>query len=599
MRKSGLIFIILLSFIISFSFSTQAAFNLYIGEHLTELHTPLKRVNGNILVPLSVIADYLAVKIEMVDETRFTMEFPTKTITMQIDEVNALVNGVEQVLEVPPMVSNNEIMVPLRFIADALNFRIVFDNQQMALVLVLNKDMAEYVASKLADPDWESRPKSPTVFTSSTDLDEFERAELREIVFLDGPRSRVFIDVQGYTAYESVLLTEPDRLFIDLIGIDGDPLPVLELNDPIIQRIRSSRFNENTIRIVLDLNEATHYKIHRWPNGGLEIEFNYQIGDFQFYRDANGIAKLAFSGTAQPPFQSTSFHSPTRLSLDFQDTTLIGGYKEFSVDDSRVKQIRVSQYTPSVTRVVLDLTAPLTPVSSRKVNDQFEVIFFDGTAEDYQRYTLSQPEVDPYIAISSDAEEADMDLDDSEKPLKGRVVVIDPGHGGSDPGAIGVAGTFEKDIVLDIGLKLGELLEAAGARVAYTRIDDRYVSIFDRPVVAEIVNADIFISIHCNSYEGELAKGIETLYSPLFLENFRLAQIIQKELVVELEMQDRGLRPRPNLHVLNSTSMPSVMVELGFLSHPEEEKLLNSSQFRARAADALFNGVVRYFMQQN
>ena len=71
------------------------------------------------------------------------------------------------------------------------------------------------------------------------------------------------------------------------------------------------------IRIVLDLNEATHYKIHRWSNGGLEIEFNYQIGDFQFYRDANGIAKLACSGTAQPPFQSTSFHSPTPFVLGF------------------------------------------------------------------------------------------------------------------------------------------------------------------------------------------------------------------------------------------------------------------------------------------
>ena len=173
------------------------------------------------------------------------------------------------------------------------------------------------------------------------------------------------------------------------------------------------------------------------------------------------------------------------------------------VDDSRVKQIRVSQYT-SVTRVVLDLTAPLTPVSSGKVNDQFEVIFL----MEQQKITkdiLCQPEADPYIA-TSDAEEADMDLDDSEKPLKGRVVVIDPGHGGSDPGAIGVAGTFEKDIVLDIGLTLGELLEAAGARVAYTRIDDRYVSIFDRPVVAEIVNADIFISIHCNFMKESLQR---------------------------------------------------------------------------------------------
>lgn len=597
MRKSGLILILLLGLLICYCFPAQAAFTFYIGEYQAELSTPLAFVNGNILVPISALEDYLAVNVEVNNGKDVKLEFPTITISMQVGEINALVNGVEQLLEVPPKISNGEVMVPLRFIADLLRFRINFNDQQKKLTLVLTEDMASYVASKVINPPSKNNPPlSPEIFSPSNLEQRIDGPDLKEIVFLDGPRSRVYIDVQGYTAYNCTLLTNPDRLVVDLVGITGDPLPVMELNSTIIQRIRSSRFNDNTIRIVLDLNESTHYTVHRWPSGGLEIEFNYQIGDISFYRDTKGQAKLSFIGTDQPPFQTTSYFSPTRLSLDFQDTTLIGGYQEFKIDDPRVKQMRVSQYTPTITRVVLELTSSIIPISTKKVNGRYEVLFYDGTSEEYQDYSLEHTE--EYAFVEVEPEEVLAEVYDANQPLKGRIIAIDPGHGGSDPGAVGPGGTFEKDVVLDVALKLGQLLEDAGARVIMTRIDDRYVSIFDRPVVAEMVKADILLSIHCNSYEGEAARGVETLYSPLFLENFRLAQAVQTELVSKLQLNDRGLRPRTNLAVLNGTSMPSILVEVGFISHPVEEKMLSSPEFRGKVADSLFGGIVRFFLQQ-
>ena len=141
---------------------------------------------------------------------------------------------------------------------------------------------------------------------------------------------------------------------------------------------------------------------------------------------------------------------------------------------------------------------------------------------------------------------------DIEDILKERIIVIDPAHGGLDPGTIGVGGAFEKDIVLAIGVQLGQRLEAAGALVVYTRKDDSYLSKFDRPKIADLVDAELFVSVHANYFDIQTVEGFETLYNPLYLENFRLAQTIQSELAKFLKGNSRGVRPRTDLAVLNN-----------------------------------------------
>ena len=110
-----------------------------------------------------------------------------------------------------------------------------------------------------------------------------------------------------------------------------------------------------------------------------------------------------------------------------------------------------------------------------------------------------------------------------------------------------------------------------------------------------MVNAELLISIHANSYEGTIAKGVETLYNPLYLENFRFAQTIQSELVGYIGAHNRGVRPRTDLHVLNNANMPAVLVEVGFVSHPEEEALLMDSEYHQKIAEGLLNGVLAFF----
>lgn len=591
MKKYALILILFIIILLFHSISAAAAVSFYIGDRLVDLPRPLMVVNGNILLPASILQDYLLAQVDYNSESQEVfIEFLTgEIIYMQAEKREVLVNGVEQLLDVAPEISKDQIMIPLRFIADLLGFELRFDSEQVALVLVISSDMAEVIS---AQDDIEISFEMPEFMDPAAADDFLGRPTLKDIVYIGGPRSRVFIDIEGYASYTSYLLTDPDRLVIDLEA-EGELLPVIDVGDVIINKICSEYFNTG-IRIVFELNKKTYFDINPWPQGGLDVKFNYQIGDIGYYRDEDNVPRLWFEANEQPSFQKLVLYSPMRLVLDFQDTTLMAQPKELVIDDSAIRAIRISQYTPSVTRLVCDLETHVEPVEVAAADDRFEIVLFEGTLEEYQ-LILEQTQPKP-----PDLEEVapvdELELVDLDQILKERIIVIDPGHGGSDPGTIGVTGVFEKDVVLPIGLKLGEYLEAAGALVVYTRRDDRYVSKFDRPKIAELANAELYISIHANSYGVVDVKGIETLYNPLYLENFRLAQTIQSKLSNILNGNNRGVRPRTDLAVLNNLAIPAVLVEVGFVSNAEEELLLTESEYQNQIAEGLFEGIQLFFV---
>ncbi|HKM17035.1 MAG: AMIN domain-containing protein [Firmicutes bacterium] len=596
MGKSGLILVFVLSAVLTAllvpSMEVEASFRFYVGSREVDLQESLV-VNGNILIPVSVLEHDMGAEVESnLDSGEITIKFPMYTITGKTGTSRVLVNGEEQAMSVAPQLSHGEIMVPLRYIVDLLGLRLNFDPAQAILYVVLTEEMADWIASR-----YESEPVSlqlPDFLDPDLEFSDVSGIPLlNEVVFLGGSRSRVFIDIQGFPAYKSFLLTNPDRMVIDLTDVDWEePITEQAIDDPIVKRIRGARFDERTIRLVIELNRATDYQINRWPEGGLEVEFNYQMGDIGYYRDDGQNPRIWFYANEQPVFRVQVLPSPIRLVLDFQNTTLLEGAREIQVGDPPLRAIRISQNSPSVARVVLDLDGPMIPVGVEEIDGRYEIVLFEGTEEEYQaKLALETAEpVELYPVIPTDIE-----IDDS-LPLAHRIITVDPGHGGSDPGTIGnVLGVFEKDVVLPIGLELGRLLEENGAIVVYTRNEDRYVSHFDRAPIANMVNAEVLISIHANSYEGTSAKGVETLYNPLYLENFRFAQTVQTELVSHLGAKDRGVRPRTDLQVLNHTDMPAVLVEVGFVSNPEEEALLNDPDYQVKIAEGLLYGILTFF----
>ncbi len=587
------------------------ALGLVVGEEEAVLSQPISIVNGSILVPLHVITDYLGGQVTWSAKGETVqLDFPDLNITMRVGEESALVNGSSYRLDVPIEFSQGDLMVPLRFIVDHLHLSLTFDGERGALRIhggYLDETDAPSPAVQPSESEY-------VIYTPEPQQD------LKEIVYIGGPRSRVFVDVANYSGYQTMLLVNPDRLVLDLYGVQGDPLPDQIVDGPIVKQIRSSLFDGSTIRIVFDLNEATGYTITPWPEGGLEVEFNYQLLAVDFAR-IDGVPQIVIEATDKPPIETIHLTQPSRLVVDLHNTSLIGGAAEFAVEDAVVRRWRVSQNTPAVTRIVLELNEPLTLWDVEGDNGQYRLIFFEGTPEQAaaKREEIAARERAEALRALEEArhaaqeaeegakqpDEALVDAPELETPkrdgiLAGYVIMIDPGHGGSDPGAIGPYGTFEKDVNLAISLLLGELLAEAGAEVHYTRTEDVYVSIFERPQMAHHVGAHILVSVHANAYlDQNIARGTETLYNPNRESNKLLAQAIQTELVEELQLYDRGLRKRTDLAVLNGSQIPTALVEVAFLNHPEEEVLLRAPGFQEAAARGIFNGIVRYFAEHS
>ncbi|MFP2957705.1 N-acetylmuramoyl-L-alanine amidase [Myxococcus sp. 1LA] len=218
--------------------------------------------------------------------------------------------------------------------------------------------------------------------------------------------------------------------------------------------------------------------------------------------------------------------------------------------------------------------------------------------------------------------------------LKVRRVVIDPGHGGHDTGAIGKGGTREKDVALAISQKLAEELREKGLEVVLTRDDDRFIRLEDRAKFANAEHGDLFISVHCNAAEKRSLRGIETYtlntsadrYSIRLAarenassekgisdlqfiladlatkanteESTRLASQVQRSLVGDLSRKYKGIRDLGHkealFYVLLGVKMPAILVETSFLSNPDEEARLKSNVYQAEVAKAIARGVEEF-----
>jgi N-acetylmuramoyl-L-alanine amidase len=272
---------------------------------------------------------------------------------------------------------------------------------------------------------------------------------------------------------------------------------------------------------------------------------------------------------------------PNRIVLDIEQAFLaIQEKQEWSGGNTALIGLRLGQFSPEQVRVVFDLAESI-GYSAKLSADRKEL-----------RVTISPA---------------------SPTVLDGKVIGLDPGHGGinsigiNDPGAIGPSGLIERDIVTDISHQLKKMLEEMGATVVMTRTgNSTNLSLEGRANMVNNLGADIFVSIHANASLSPLQNGTSVFYyAPLDNEfgsqrsaRRLLAQSIQTELVNELKLRDMGIIEK-NLAVLRYTTMPSALVEVAYISNPAEEKLLADAAFRKRAAERIMRGIVQYFVGIN
>jgi len=193
-------------------------------------------------------------------------------------------------------------------------------------------------------------------------------------------------------------------------------------------------------------------------------------------------------------------------------------------------------------------------------------------------------------------------------PLSGKTIVIDPGHGGPDGGAVGKDETTEKDIVLDVAKKVRDYLQQAGAFVHLTRESDvdlanpeteglsnrKSEDIRNRLQLIHDKKADFFISIHLNAIPSTVWSVAQTFYYPKYDESRHLAQMIQAQIIHNLENTTRAALAINGIYLLKYAKVPGTLIELGFLSNEEERDNLKTETYQQQMAASIYEGVLRY-----
>lgn len=394
----------------------------------------------------------------------------------------------------------------------------------------------------------------------------------------DGP-----LDIQAFT------LDDPPRLVLDLPGATLDPeqLSCLPVGTAGIRQIRLGQFqlDPDIARLVLDLDEGAPAPAWRTAQGEEPGETNLifpiagplllEPPEVESTEDA---VLVRVAGVARLPRCVAILDNPPRVFADITDAQLQASYRQ-ELPDGLIREIRMAQQpAPSehpVSRVVVELREA-----------QYHSIFVDGN--------------DLVIALGPRPWALPLADHEAANRMVGRRIVIDPGHGGQDIGAPAIfgppaQGPFEKDIVLDIALRLGRLLEAEGAEVTLTRQGDSYVSLRGRAAVANRLNADAFISIHCNSCDRPNTLCGSSVYYD-HQHSVRFARLVQEELVASLGTVDKGVR-NANFAVIRRARVPGILVETAYINHDGDRARLVHPNFRERAARAMLRGVIRFLAE--
>lgn len=296
---------------------------------------------------------------------------------------------------------------------------------------------------------------------------------------------------------------------------------------------------------------------------------NGSISNISF---ANNQLTVMQTKNVQPNISTLS--NPNRIVVDIPNMVLDGsmttGLAMEKLDitgQANVTEIRYSQFStnPNTVRIVIE--------STNKLN-----------------YSLDLSDSSMIKMNFSVSESNNTNNGTSSKKL----IIIDAGHGGSDPGAVSVNNRFEKNFTLPVALKVRDLLKKqANIEVVMTRDADVYPTLKDRSDLANKLNADVFISIHGNKAVGApAANGTETYYYKS-AKGKELASNIHKNLIKALGLKDRGVK-EANYHVLRETKMPAALLEIGFLSNYSDEKLMFTDSFQDKAAQAIVKGILEF-----
>jgi N-acetylmuramoyl-L-alanine amidase len=430
--------------------------------------------------------------------------------------------------------------------------------------------------------------------------------------------TRVAIDLGDDVTYEAARVPNPDRIYFDLHGtrlaqeLVGRSFTVTD--DGFLKKIRAAQFSNDMTRVVLDVNDVTEYSAFLLPNpyrliidihGGPQPQ---QVASAQQKELPDAPAPRVAAG-AKPSTRPVPNTVATRNSGTSSEVAAVSG------EPGRVEATSVPTSQPIAAVVPSSVTSAPTASAARKTRK--------GKVDPASPARAAVPTANGQTSLVR------------ALGLKIGRIVIDAGHGGHDSGTIGVDGIEEKDVVLDVALRLGKMLhERLGAEIIYTRSDDTFIPLETRTAIANKAQADLFLSIHANSSNDASARGVETYYlnftsQPDALEVaarenavsdqsvYQLSDLVKKialkekidesrEFAMDVEtslfsglqrgnagLKNRGVKKAPFV-VLIGANMPSILAEISFVTNPRDARQLGQPEYRQRVAESLYKGVAKY-----
>ena len=435
------------------------------------------------------------------------------------------------------------------------------------------------------------RPAAPAPANGRATIRAIDRAVLSNLV-------RVTIELDREVSYRDERIGDPDRVFLDLKSTLPGPAvrAVQTFGDGIVRKVRVGRQPEETTRVVLDIDGTVRHSVFTLDNPHrLVIECERR----------GGAALVATAGAGAAVPERAAEASPT-------------------ASGNAVPAVALATTSPTAT-----IEPPVTPPSSEPVAEEAtrdrEPLPARRTAAPEAAATLSGPPAANLRGRFSLSRQLGLGVSR---------IVIDPGHGGHDPGAR-VKGLAEADLVLDVALRLERLLAAQpGVEVVLTRRTDVFIPLEERTAIANREDADLFLSIHANASRNRKASGVETYFlnfasnrdaeavaarenaasgramhslpdivkaitlNNKLDESRDFATMVQRSMIERLRpahkgVRDLGVKQAPFV-VLIGAGMPSVLAEISFVTNPQEGRLLKSGNYRQRIAEALFQGIASY-----
>jgi N-acetylmuramoyl-L-alanine amidase len=434
--------------------------------------------------------------------------------------------------------------------------------------------------------------------------------------------TRVTIDLEDTVQYSSARIANPDRIFFDLHSARLTPEVArgnVQVEGKLLTGVRVAQNQAGVVRVVLDVTDVKDYAASLLSNPPQLVIFLYST-----VRNGAGV-RTAKTNAAKPPSGAGDASEDARSG---------------SGDSGSVKS--VSEKNPGVDPVAPTSNAVTRSTGAGSKNSRAKQLSSSNTSANTgaNTSTNAKPDLIQPNSTPQPTRDGQSTLTRALGLKIGRIV-IDAGHGGHDTGTIGPTGLMEKDLCLDVALRLGKIIQQRlpGADIVYTRSDDTFIPLEERTNIANQAKADLFISIHANSSQDHAARGVETYYlnlkgSPEAMEvaarenassdegvhdledlvkkiarnekideSKEFAEDIQDSLAKRMQkasktVKDRGVRKAPFV-VLIGADMPSILTEISFLSNPADEKLLKQPEYRQRVAEGLYQGVASYLQSMN